>query len=323
MITSYRMNTVSAAVTPPFQSTASWSTTSMWCTNLDWSWVPSGSPTCVDHRLQLRTIMASKCIIKLTSSWYSISPLARSPWGDTMEQTESQPISNAPLHLSQHPKGICEPELFWFQDCRERNGCDSLSSCQGTIHIACICEGSTRVHEELHKLCISMKARQECMRNHTQCVDLLKLHKGECDQQLGKKECDYSCMMRWGLSTPGSPKPMLPVAQPIWLLPASPYAPLLLSPSPFSIDLQTPPHITQSMSIIPATLYAPSQLPPAKLSGSGGGEKWMCPPQWPQRAPLAPLWPPSLPPTSLDWHLQELLQWFSSIVWSLTHRMYT
>jgi len=57
-----------------------------------------------------------------------------------------------------------------------------------------------------------MKAQQECLRNHTNCVDLWKLGKSAWDQELWKIQCAFCCLMRWCQSTPGSPKYILPVA---------------------------------------------------------------------------------------------------------------
>jgi len=52
-ITSWPMKTVSAAVPPPYQSTACRSTTSKYSFNLDWSSPPSASPNLLHHGLQV------------------------------------------------------------------------------------------------------------------------------------------------------------------------------------------------------------------------------------------------------------------------------
>jgi len=51
------MNGVSAPVSPPSRLTAS-----KYSSNLAWSWPPSACPMFLDHRLQVRTHIASKCI---------------------------------------------------------------------------------------------------------------------------------------------------------------------------------------------------------------------------------------------------------------------
>jgi len=52
----------------------------------------------------------------------------------------------------------------------------------------------------------------QAVRNHTNCVDLWKLGKRAWDQELWKIQCVFHCLMRWCLSTLGSPKYILPVA---------------------------------------------------------------------------------------------------------------
>jgi len=49
-------------------------------------------------------------------------------------------------------------------------------------------------HDEPHKLHGSMNAWQECMRIHTNCLDLRKLGKSAYDQQLGNIECVFRIM---------------------------------------------------------------------------------------------------------------------------------
>jgi len=70
--------------------------------------------------------------------------------------------------------------------------------------------------------------------------------------------------------------------------------------------------VAQSMSIIPVSPYAPCHLPPAKLNGGGGGEKWVFMPPWPPNASLS----------SVNWHLQVLLQLHLSTVYSKIDCMY-
>jgi len=56
------MNRVSAPVSPPSRTTASRLTASKYSSNLARLWPPSASPNSLDHSLQVRTHMASKCI---------------------------------------------------------------------------------------------------------------------------------------------------------------------------------------------------------------------------------------------------------------------
>jgi len=64
-------------------------------------------------------------------------------------------------------------------------------------------------------------------RNHTNCVALWKLCKSVWEPRAGKDRVCISLydMMRWYLSTPGSPKYKLCVTQFIFDIPVSPYAP--------------------------------------------------------------------------------------------------
>jgi len=84
----------------------------------------------------------------------------------------------------------------------------------------------------------SIKARQQCVRNCTNCVNLWKLSKCARDQELGKRECVFS-IMRWCLSTPGSPIYILPVIECILVIPISLYVYILR-------DLVNTRHINQN-----------------------------------------------------------------------------
>jgi len=80
----------------------------------------------------------------------------RSRCGETVEIESRQLIINTPPHLTCHPKGILEKEWFWLKERRKMvRGSDGLP-----------------VHDEPHKLHGSMHTWQECVRNHTNCVDL-------------------------------------------------------------------------------------------------------------------------------------------------------
>jgi len=91
---------------------------------------------------------------------------------------------------------VCEKERFWLEEhTKWLRGCYRLPCCK-----------------EPHKLHGSIKARQECLMNHTSCMDLWKLGKSAWDQELWKIQCVFCCLMRWCLPTLGSPKYILPVA---------------------------------------------------------------------------------------------------------------
>jgi len=66
-----------------------------------------------------------------------------------------------------------------------------------------------------------MKAQEECVKNHTDWVDLWKLGKSAWDQVLAKIEF-VLCIVQWYLSTAGLPKYILCVAEFISIIPVSP-----------------------------------------------------------------------------------------------------
>ena len=72
------------------------------------------------------------------------------------------------------------------------------------------------------------------VRNHTKRMDQWKLHKSAWDKALHKIIFAF-CKKRWYLSTPESPKYILPVAQSISVIPLS-----LYTPSSRSVLLQYP-----------------------------------------------------------------------------------
>jgi len=128
-----------------------------------------------------------------------------------LELEDRHPIINTLLHLTWHPKGICETERFWLEQHRKKvKGYEE-----------------TPGHDEPHILRGSMNAWQKCVRNHTNCVDLWKLGHSSRHQGLGKIECVFG-IMRWCLSTPGSSKYILPVAESIAVIPVSPYVYILI-----------------------------------------------------------------------------------------------
>jgi len=118
------------------------------------------------------------------------------------------------VKLLWHPKGICENEGVWLDECRRRvRGYDGVPG-----------------FEEPLRLTRSIMARQQRVSNHTDCVDPLRLGKSVwgttqivCMYQRLARVCGtmswerYSvfCIMRWCLSTPWSPKYMIPIAQSI------------------------------------------------------------------------------------------------------------
>jgi len=160
---------------------------------LAWWPPPIVSPNSLDYSLQTRSIMASQCISKFSQS----------QCGETVELEGRQPMMKTLPHLALYPKGIHEKEWFQFKERRKRvRWYDSLLR-----------------HDEPHKLHVSMNAWQEWMRIHTDWVDLRKLGKSAWDKELGK----IVCIIRWCLSTPGSPKYILPFAESITVMPVSQY----------------------------------------------------------------------------------------------------
>ena len=84
------------------------------------------------------------------------SKLTRSQFAEMVELEGRQPIINTLPHLAKHPKRILEKEPFWLEERRKRvRGYDGIPG-----------------HDEPHQLRGSINAWQECMRNHTNYVDL-------------------------------------------------------------------------------------------------------------------------------------------------------
>ena len=97
-----------------------------------------------------------------------------------------EPIINTPPLLSRHPKRIREKERFWLEERRKRvRRCDTTRPC-----------GSTKSRKE--------RVRSKVGKDRL-CISL------------------YDNKMRWRLSTPGSLKYILPVAQSTSVIPVSPY----------------------------------------------------------------------------------------------------
>ena len=117
-----------------------------------------------------------------------------------------QPIIYTLPHLTWHPKGIHEKERFWLKErwwtVRRYEGIPG--------------------HDEPHILRVSMNAGPKCVRKHPDCVDLCQLSKSALVQELGKIECVFR-IMRCCLSTAGSSKYILPVAESITVIPVKPY----------------------------------------------------------------------------------------------------
>jgi len=180
---------------------------------LAWSQPPSASPHSRNHGLRVhlptRSIAVSNCISKLARSRPRSVSLSSLDHGVVEGR---QPIIKPPPHLTWDLNGILEKGRFWFEEHRKR------------------VRGFERIpgHDEPHKLRGSMNAWQECVRNHKNCVDLWKLGKSVWDQKLGKIECGFH-IMRW-LSTPGSPRYILSVAESISILHVSPLSMYLRYP---------------------------------------------------------------------------------------------
>jgi len=106
--------------------------------------------------------------------------------GETEELESREPVINTPPHLSRHQNGILEKKRFWLAESRERvRRCDTTRPCGSTK------SRNTQVISKFGKdrFCISL----------------------------------YDNKMRWRLSTPGSLKYILPVAQSTSVIPVSPY----------------------------------------------------------------------------------------------------
>jgi len=138
---------------------------------------PSASPNLVDHSLQVHVqtcmIRASEfaqsrppnshnhglpvslqsCLITASES---ISDDTGSQSHKTVELVGTRPIIHTQLHLTQHPKRMLEKERFWLDEPRNR-----VSGNEGIPG-----------HDEPPKLHRSVKVWQECMRKHTNWVDL-------------------------------------------------------------------------------------------------------------------------------------------------------
>jgi len=119
-----------------------------------------------------------------------------------------QPILNTLLHLSQHPKEMLRNERIWLEEHQNRvRGYEAVPG-----------------RNEPQKLQGSVKAWQQCGWNHTNHVDQWKLGNSAWDKELENSQCLFSIMW-WFLSTLGSPKCLLAVAQSISVIPAFPYHP--------------------------------------------------------------------------------------------------
>jgi len=163
---------------------------------------PSAFPNWLDHSVQVHlhtsSIMASKSISKFT--W--------SQCGEAVELDGSKPLINALPCLSQHPIGNHRKDQFWLKDHMNIiRGYDGVPS-----------------HMEPHLVFGSMEAQEQCVTNHTRCIDQWILGNIASDQELRKigRVCH---IIRWWLSTSESPKYGLPIAPSItWNL-ASPDPP--------------------------------------------------------------------------------------------------
>jgi len=108
---------------------------------------------------------------------------------------------------------------------------------------------------------------------HTNCVDLWMLNKNVWNQELGKIECVFHCMMiGWWLSTLRFAKYQLPIAQSISVTPVSPHTtPVARSNSRIPESPQMP-LVTQPIPGIAVSLDAPGWLPSSDVSAGSGGE---------------------------------------------------
>jgi len=169
------MNRVSALVAPHSRTTDSRLTPSKYSSNLARSWPPSAFPNLLDHGLQVhvqtRSITASECISKFTGS----------RCGETVELERRHPIIDIPPHLAWYLKGIRDKERLLLEERRKRvRGYEGIPG-----------------HDEPHKWHGSMNAWQQCVKNHTNCVDQRKLGNSAWRPRAGKdRVCiSYNDMM--------------------------------------------------------------------------------------------------------------------------------
>ena len=224
-------------------------------TKLSRSWPPSASSNSLNFVLQVCTIMAcsaclhtrsitaSKCISKLAWSGPQSASLSSLDHGlyvylQTGSITTSACISNLapspPQSVSHNSLNHSVVNCWGWnayipsstlrrtspgirKEFMRKSGSDSRS-------VGSVFRGYEGIpsYDEQHKLGGSMSAWQECIMNLTNCVDLWKLGKSVWRQELGKRECVF-CIMGRCLSTLGSAKYRLPVAESISIIPVSRY----------------------------------------------------------------------------------------------------
>jgi len=205
------------------------SSASMWVFQLAWLWPPRSPDYSLQVQLYTSLIMNSECSshMIMASIWTSnyaqlrprshyhthsitvfeyVSEFAPSWCGATVELEASQSIINTPPHLAWHPEGIIEEVKFCLEECRQTvRGYELVAS-----------------HDSLHTLCGSMHAWEDCMRNHTNCVDLWRLGMSAWDEEQRKILCEFH-IMRWYISSSWSPQYILPVTEFISVFPISLY----------------------------------------------------------------------------------------------------
>jgi len=214
---------------------------SKWIIKLAGTLPPSVSPTSHNYNLQVCSITASKCFSKHAQSWPWSASLSLPDHDVVKRRNWKADTASSAIRCTSH--GIrreflrkshsgsrsvgrgWEDMKGYLAMMNHTNHVDLFKlgkTAWGTTQIEWIHERSARLPEEPHTLRGSIKGRQECVRNHMNGVDLLKLGNSAWDQQLGKIEYVIRIMW-WCLSTLGSPKYILPVAEPISSIPVSLY----------------------------------------------------------------------------------------------------
>jgi len=162
-------------------------------------WLTTESPNSLDRNVPVYSHTHSI----MTSDWISMftQPLC----GERVDLESRLPMSESSPHIAWHRNEISETEWFLL-----KNHWNTIS-------------GSEEIpgYDEPHILCGSMNTWQECIRIHMNSVDLQKLSQSVWNKELGKIKCALH-IMRWCLSTPRSPRYIMPVAESISVIPVSP-----------------------------------------------------------------------------------------------------
>jgi len=161
----------------------------------------------------------------------------RSRCGQMAKLDVIEPHINTHPYLSQHLKGLHVKVRFWLEERSRVRGYGTVPGGDEPHRWPESMMAFKSTCETTHNVWI-YEVSQECMRNHTNCVDPSKLNKCAWAQELGIIQCLF-LIMRWCLSTlQSSPIYILAGAELISISPESPFDPPL---SPLSLYLCMPP----------------------------------------------------------------------------------